>query len=106
MRFFSEFELEHSLVKDTQEGEEAPGEVELEQAFIEYDFDQRNTARAGVFLLPIGILNETHEPPTFYGVERNTVENVIIPTTWWAGVSVIRIAWTTGSRLTLRCMKG
>ena len=80
LRFFSEVELEHSLA-----GESQPGEVELEQAFIEYDFDQRNTARAGVFLLPIGILNETHEPPTFYGVERNTVENVIIPTTWWAG---------------------
>ena len=80
LRFFSEFELEHSVA-----GEGQPGEVELEQAFIEYDFDQRNTARAGVFLLPIGILNETHEPPTFYGVERNTVENVIIPSTWWAG---------------------
>ena len=80
LRFFSEFELEHSVAGKGQEGE-----VELEQAFIEYDFDQRNTARAGVFLLPIGILNETHEPPTFYGVERNAVENVIIPTTWWAG---------------------
>ncbi len=80
LRFFSEVELEHALAGDGQ-----PGEVELEQAFIEYDFDERNTARAGVFLLPVGILNETHEPPTFYGVERNTVENVIVPTTWWAG---------------------
>ncbi|MDD9824172.1 MAG: porin [Gammaproteobacteria bacterium] len=80
LRFFSELELEHSLA-----GDEAPGEVELEQAFVEYDFDVRNTARAGLFLLPVGLLNETHEPPTFYGVERNVVENVIIPTTWWAG---------------------
>jgi len=30
-------------------------------------------------------LNETHEPPTFYGVERNPVEKNIIPTTWWEG---------------------
>ena len=80
LRFFSELELEHSLA-----GDDKPGEVELEQAFIEYDFDARNTARAGLFLLPVGIMNETHEPPTFYGVERNTVENVIIPATWWAG---------------------
>ncbi len=80
LRFFSEVEIEHALA-----GEGQPGEVELEQAFIEYDFDERNTARAGVFLLPVGILNETHEPPTFYGVERNTVENIIVPTTWWAG---------------------
>lgn len=80
LRFFSEVELEHALA-----GDDAPGEVELEQAFIEYDLDARNTARAGVFLLPVGIMNETHEPPTFYGVERNPVENVIIPATWWAG---------------------
>jgi len=80
LRFFSELELEHSLA-----GEGAPGEVELEQAFVEYDFDARNTARAGLFLLPVGLLNETHEPPTFYGVERNAVENAIVPTTWWAG---------------------
>lgn len=81
IRFFSEVELEHSLA-----GEGQPGEVELEQAFIEFDlFDDSAAARAGIFLLPIGILNETHEPNTFYGVERNDVENVIIPSTWWAG---------------------
>jgi hypothetical protein len=36
----------------------------------------------GLFLIPIGILNETHEPPTYYGVQRNQVETRIIPTTW------------------------
>jgi hypothetical protein len=35
--------------------------------------------------MPVGILNETHEPDTFYGVERNPVEKNIIPTTWWEG---------------------
>ena len=40
-------------------------------------------------MIPVGILNETHEPPTFYGVERNQVETNIIPTTWWeAGVGI------------------
>ena len=80
VRFFSELELEHSLA-----GDGAPGEVELEQAFLEFDLDDRHYARGGLFLLPVGILNETHEPPTFYGVERNDVENIIIPTTWWEG---------------------
>ena len=43
--------------------------------------------RGGVFLVPTGIINETHEPPTFYGVERNGVESIIIPATWWeAGI--------------------
>jgi len=82
IRFFSELELEHSLA-----GDGAPGEVELEQAFVEFDINDEHQARAGLFLLPIGILNETHEPPTFFGVERNPIEKNIIPTTWWeAGV--------------------
>ncbi|MEE8185934.1 MAG: hypothetical protein V3T96_06040, partial [Thermodesulfobacteriota bacterium] len=43
----------------------------------------------GLFLVPVGIINETHEPPTFYGVERPDVEKNIIPTTWWeAGVGI------------------
>lgn len=85
LRFFSELELEHSLAGDGK-----PGEVELEQAYIEYDVNSTYTAKAGLFLLPVGFLNETHEPPTFYGVERNNVEKNIIPTTWWeAGAGVM-----------------
>ncbi len=87
IRFISEFELEHALVQDTDDGSNS-GEVELEQAYIEMDLDENHWSRAGVFLVPVGILNETHEPPAFYGVERNDVENIIIPSTWWeAGIS-------------------
>jgi len=78
VRFFSELEVEHSLV-----GDDAAGEVELEQAYVDFAINDSLSARTGLFLLPIGILNETHEPPTFYGVERNNVESVIIPATWW-----------------------
>ena len=86
IRFFSEVELEHALVKDTDDGS-GPGEVELEQAYIEMDIDANSALKAGVFLIPVGIINETHEPPAFYGVERNPVEKNIIPTTWWeAGI--------------------
>jgi hypothetical protein len=87
IRFNSEFELEHSLVKDTSDGSNG-GEVELEQAYIEVDLNENHWGRAGLSLVPVGIMNETHEPPTFYGVERNDVENIIIPATWWeAGVA-------------------
>lgn len=82
IRFFSELEIEHALVKDTADGSSS-GEVEIEQAYIEFDLTDTYAARAGLFLLPVGFLNETHEPNTFYGVERNDVENIIIPTTWW-----------------------
>lgn len=79
IRFFSELEVEHSIA-----GEGKSGEVELEQAYIDFDLNDNHTARAGLFLLPVGIINETHEPPTFYGTERNPVEKNIIPATWWA----------------------
>lgn len=85
LRFFSEIELEHSLSGDDQ-----PGEVELEQAYIEYDINENLRAKGGLFLLPVGLLNENHEPTRFFGVERNPVESNIIPTTWWeagAGLS-------------------
>jgi hypothetical protein len=80
IRFFSELELEHSISGDGQKGE-----VELEQAYIDFDITKQLTARGGLFVLPIGIINETHEPPTFYGTERNPVEKNIIPSTWWEG---------------------
>ncbi|MBT5005913.1 MAG: porin, partial [Halieaceae bacterium] len=79
-RFFSELELEHSL-----SGDGKPGEVELEQAYVEHDYLNNHSVKAGLFLMPVGLMNETHEPPTFYGVERNPVEKNIIPATWWEG---------------------
>jgi hypothetical protein len=33
-------------------------------------------------LVPMGIINEYHEPSTFYGVERPNVDKYIVPTTW------------------------
>ena len=86
-RFYSEFEVEHAFVADS--GGDTPGEVEIEQAFIEFDLRQDLYAKAGLFLIPVGILNETHEPDSFYGVERNDVENIIVPSTWWeAGAGI------------------
>ena len=86
IRFFSELELEHAVTKDTADGS-GSGEVELEQAWIEIDINDSHRFRAGLDILPIGIINVTHEPNTFYGVERNKVETEIIPATWWeAGI--------------------
>jgi hypothetical protein len=78
VKFFSELELEHSLAGDGK-----PGEVELEQAYIQWQFSKNHRLTSGLFLIPVGILNETHEPNTFYGTERNSLEKRIIPATWW-----------------------
>ncbi|MGH8590518.1 MAG: porin [Gammaproteobacteria bacterium] len=99
IRFYSELEFEHAFLEATEveaedengdgvlqpgeiEVERTPGEVELEQAWVELDLTREHRLRAGIDLIPVGILNLTHEPPTFYGVERNPVETFIIPTTW------------------------
>jgi hypothetical protein len=77
LTFKSELEFEHGVVSKSDEGEAA-----LEQAYLNYRFSDAVNAKGGLFLIPLGILNETHEPPTFYGVERNEIETRIIPTTW------------------------
>lgn len=75
--FHSEVEIEHGVVS-----KDDSGEAEIEQAWLNYRASDAVNVKGGLFLIPLGILNETHEPPTFYGVERNEVETRIIPSTW------------------------
>ncbi len=90
-RFYSELEVEHAFVADS--GGDTPGEVEVEQALSEFDLQPGLHSKVGLFLVPVGILNETHEPPTFYGVERNDVENIIVPSTWWEAGAGLNGRW-------------
>ncbi len=90
LRFFSELEVEHTVV------EAGSGAVELEQAYIQYDINDKHQLTGGSFLVPVGIINETHEPNTFYGTERNPVEKNIIPTTWWEGGVMVSGQLTSG----------
>ena len=62
--------------------EHAAKELELEEAYLEYDLLPALSLRVGTLLMPVGSLNETHEPPLYYSVERPYVERYIIPTTW------------------------
>lgn len=79
LRFVGELELEHAFV----EGLENAGELELEQAYMDFLLSRRFNVRAGMLLMPVGIINERHEPPVYYGVERPFVDTVIVPTTWF-----------------------
>jgi hypothetical protein len=79
LRVVSELELEHAVVEGLEEG----GELELEQAYIDFLAKPWLNFRAGMLLVPVGIINERHEPPVFHGVERPFVDTVIIPTTWF-----------------------
>ena len=69
-QFVTELEFEH--VK----------EVYVEQAFIQHKVNNYINFRGGLMLIPMGIINEYHEPTTFNGVERPLIDNYIVPTTW------------------------
>lgn len=85
--FHSELEVEHTAVVDnkTSDTNKKNGYVAVEQAYLNVKLNEQHNLRSGILLMPVGILNETHEPNTFYGVERNPIETNIIPTTWWEG---------------------
>lgn len=59
-----------------------PGDVELEFAYIDFLFSPAVNFRAGMVLVPMGFINEMHEPPTFLGAARPTLERSLIPSTW------------------------
>jgi hypothetical protein len=79
LRFVSEVEIAHAVV----EGLEEAGELELEQAYLDFLVSRAFNVRAGMVLVPMGIINERHEPPVFQGVERPLGDTVVIPTTWF-----------------------
>lgn len=79
IRFVAEVEVEHAFV----EGLEERGELELEQAYVDFLLTRPFNVRAGMLLVPMGIINERHEPPVYMGVERPFVDTVIIPSTWF-----------------------
>ena len=75
--FNSEIELEHAVTASDK-----GGEVAVEFAYLDYLFSRPVRARAGLVLIPMGLVNELHEPPTFLGARRPDVERFLIPSTW------------------------
>ncbi len=81
--FKAEVELEHNFVKSGQ------GELELEEAYINYHHSNYFGFQVGVILPSVGLINEFHEPPLFLGVERPEYSKHIIPTTWFGNGAAI-----------------
>jgi hypothetical protein len=76
-RFYSEVEIEHAVSSADDQGE-----VEVEQAFLDALLTRHFNLRGGLILVPVGIVNVYHEPPTFNGVDRPLVDEFIVPSTW------------------------
>lgn len=100
-RLVSELEIEHAIASS-----EDPGEIEVEQAYIEHQITNNIYAKAGLFLIPSGLLNENHEPTRYYGVFRNFVETAIIPTTWREGGLAVQGNTESGLRWDLGVSTG
>jgi hypothetical protein len=86
LRVYSELEWENAIASRT-----TAGSAEVEQVFVEWDLLQHDLAarpttwlswRAGLLLVPMGILNQWHEPPVFHGTDRARLEQTLIPSTW------------------------
>lgn len=83
LRVYTEIEWEHAIACRT-----CVGAVEIEQGFVEWSLVHASdrealSLRAGLLIIPIGIINQWHEPPVFHGVERPRVEEgAVIPSTW------------------------
>ena len=60
-------------------------EMELEFGYLDFLINSKLNFRAGAVLVPVGFLNEFHEPPLFWTVERPELQSKVIPTTWGAG---------------------
>lgn len=75
-RFVSEFEIENAVVS-AEDG----GELEVEQFYVDHRLNNWANLKVGLLLIPSGYINVTHEPPGYFGVERNFVETAIIPST-------------------------
>jgi opacity protein-like surface antigen len=73
--FNSEIEFEHA-------GTSGGGSASVELAQLDFFWKPEINFRAGLLLLPMGFINEVHEPNTFFGVQRPLTDNRIIPTTW------------------------
>lgn len=76
------YKFNDKWVLNTEIEFEHANEAFVEFAYLDYLMSDALKFRGGLVLLPIGIVNELHEPTVFLSAKRSTVESVIIPTTW------------------------
>jgi hypothetical protein len=80
--FNAEIEFEHAGTGFDAD-DKLHGTAEIEQVFVDFLFkDQLNWRSPGIDLVPIGYINQHHEPTQFYSVNRPELYNGLIPSTW------------------------
>jgi hypothetical protein len=80
--FNAEIEFEHAG-SGFDNDDKLHGTAEIEQLWLDFKIvDQFNWRAPGVDLVPIGWINQHHEPTEFYSVLRPELYNGLIPSTW------------------------
>lgn len=82
--FNSELEVEHATTEfagDPSRNAEG-GSAGVEFAYLDFLLRPAANIRAGLVLVPTGLINEQHEPTAYFGTHRPEVEDRILPTTW------------------------
>ena len=74
----TEIEFEHASTSES-------GSASVEFAYIDYLYRDAFNVRGGLVLMPMGWINELHEPTVFLGSLRPESELRIIPSTWREG---------------------
>jgi hypothetical protein len=78
--FNSEIEYEHASTGSSVSS--GSGSVSVEFAALDFLFHPAVNARGGLLLVPVGFINQIHEPPFYFGNTRPPVEQAILPSTW------------------------
>ena len=73
---------ENWLLNSEIEFEHGGEETGVEFAYLDYLASEAFNVRAGLVLIPMGFMNELHEPTTFYSSHRPEIERRILPSTW------------------------
>jgi hypothetical protein len=80
--FNAEIEFEHAGTGFDND-DKLHGTAEIEQLWIDFKIvDPFNWRAPGIDLVPIGYINQHHEPTQFYSVLRPQLYNALIPSTW------------------------
>lgn len=90
---YTGYRFSDKFVLNTEIEIEHAKEAYLEFAYVDYAATENFGVRGGLLLVPMGLVNEFHEPTVFMGTERPFTENKIIPSTWRENGAGIYGAW-------------
>ena len=79
---YAGYKFSDRFVLNTEIEIEHVDEIYLEFAYLDFLWRPELNVRAGLVLVPMGLVNELHEPTVFLGALRPETEQRLLPSTW------------------------